>query len=202
MRTEHRAVFFDVAQRFTCWIGLREPNPLSEKWIGRPGGYPKPEMCKAKTADNSAFKYAGLVVDPTRCPQAFKPAALAAATAAWAKFAKSGRLPVGFTCVEDGSERGLVKLRGSHLFADFDLMAINRSNDDGDFLTTSIDEQAKLFQAVKPALNSGFRVPMIQHGAEMMWREGVGARESELVFWFGSGRRFNSWPSSMPKSGH
>jgi hypothetical protein len=203
MRSEHKQVFFDVAQQLTCWIGLREPNPLSDKWIGRPGAVPKDEACKAKTADNSAFRFAGLVVDPTRCPQGFKRTTLAAATATWKnKFLHGGRLPAGFTCVEGGPESGLVKLRGSYLFADFDLMAINRSTENGDFVPTSIGEQTQLFRAVKPALNRGLRVPMIQHGAEMMWRGGVGGRESEYVLWFGPGRRFNRWPSSMPRGGH
>lgn len=203
MRSDHKAVFFEVAQRFTCWIGLREPNPLSDKWIGRPGGIPKDEKCKAKTADNPIFRFAGLVVNPILSPEAFKPATRSAATATWKNdFLQGGRLPPGFTCVQDGPEKGLVKLRGACIFADFDLMAIVRSSESGDFLLTSQVEQRRLFDAVKPALNRGLRVPMIQHGAEMMWREGVGGRESEFVLWFGPGRRFNRWPSSMPRAGH
>jgi hypothetical protein len=202
MLSQHKVVFFDVAQRLTCWIGLREPNPLSDRWIGRPGGVPKGETCKAKTADNQAFRYAGLVVDPTRCPEAFKPASLAAATSTWNQFSRGGRLPPEFTCVEDGPEKGLVKLRGSYIFADYDLMAVNRAGEGGGFLTTSQLEQRRLFEAVKPALNRGLRVPMIQHGPEMMWQQGVGGREFEYVLWFGPGRRFNRWPSSMPRGGH
>ena len=57
------------------------------------------------------------------------PATVAAATATWTNnFLQGGRLPIGFTCVDDGPERGVVKLRGSFLFADFDLMAINRAS--------------------------------------------------------------------------
>lgn len=199
MRNEHQQVFFHVAQQLTCWIGLREPNPFADKWIGLPGGIPKVLECKARTADNPSFWFAGLVVDPTRSPDGFTPATLAAATATWKnKFLQAGRLPAGFTCVEDGQERGLVKLRGSHLFADFDLMAVNRATESGDFLPTSQLEQTKLYEAAKIDLNRGFQVPMIQHGAEMMWEGGVGGRESEFVLWFGPGRQFNRWPSSMP----
>lgn len=203
MLSQHRAVFFDVAGRHTCWIGLREPNPLSDKWIGRPGGVPKAETCKAKTADNPTYPFAGLVVDPFRSPQAFRPTSLAGAKSAWQnKFVRGGQLPPGYTIIGDGPEAGLVKLRGSFLYADFDLMAVLRSDESGQFLTTSQPEQKRLFDAIKPALNRGLRAPMIQHPAEMMWREGVGGRAAEYVLWFGPGRRFNRWPSSMPQGGH
>ena len=203
MHSQHKTVLWDVAQRHTCWIGLREPNPLSDKWIGRPGGVPKPLSCKGKTADNSTFPFAGLVVNPLLCPQAFTPASLGAATEAWKnKFLeKGGRLPAGYTCVEDGPEKGLVKLRGSYLFADFDLMSLVRATEDGKFLFTSEEELKDLFVAVQLELNRGLRVPMIQHSVEFLYKE-VGAREFEYVLWFGPGRRFNRWPSSMPKGGH
>ena len=203
MRPAHTQVFFDAAQQFTCWIGLREPNELTEKWIGRPGCQPKPESCKAKTADNAAHRFGGLVVDPVLCRDAFTPLNLKAALDTWQhKFLIGGRLPANFTRAESGPEMGLVKLNGAAMFADFDLMAIVRSNARGEFLFTSNAEQAQLFAAVEPVLNRGLGVRMIQHGAEFMWDQGVGARESEWVLWFGPGRRFNRWHSSMPKGGH
>jgi hypothetical protein len=204
MRPEHKEAFFLAAQQFTCWIGLREPNPLADRWIGRPGYAPKPEECKAKTADNPAHRLAGLVVDPVLCPQAFKADTRQVAVEKWQKaFLTAGRLPGGFTRIEHGPDAGLVKYQGAALFADFDLMAINRSNARGEFLQTSNEEEEQLFALVQPELNRRLGAPMIQHGAEFMWDKGVGAREFEYVLWFGPGRRFNRWPSSMPtKSPH
>ena len=193
MRTAHEQVFFDVADQLTCWIGVREPNPLSDRWIDWPGGVPKPLECRAKTADNPLFRFSGLVVDPTLCPEGFKD--VGGATATWNdNFLEAGRLPPAFTRGEHEPERGLVRLRGSLLFADYDLMAICRATEDGDFLITSEGFQGE----VQATINDGLGVPRIQHGAEMMYKK-VGARELEDVLWFGPGRRFNVWPSSMPR---
>lgn len=205
MRHDHVEVFFDAAQHrdasgrvVYCWIGLREPNPFADRWIGRVNAIPKPVSCKAKTADNPNFPFAGLVVDPVLRPEAFEPGSLAGAVDCWnEKFALGGRLPVGFTRDDSGPEAGLVKLGGSAIFADFDLMAISRSNASGERLFTSEQEERELFTAVEPILARGLGVPMIQHGTEFSY-EGVGARPSEQVFWFGPGRRFEAWPSSMP----
>ena len=41
MRRDHMDVFFKVAEQFECWIGVREPNPLADKWIGKSGYVPK-----------------------------------------------------------------------------------------------------------------------------------------------------------------
>jgi hypothetical protein len=203
MRPDHVLAFKTVADRFTCWIGLREPNPLGEKWIGNAACMPKPETCKAKTADNPGFPQAGLVVDPSTRPEAFLPASRPEALRKWTmEFAKGGRLPTGYTTVTRGPEQGLVKLRGKSLYADFDLMALLRSDASGAKLHTSQGEQAQLFAQVAPALNQLLRVELIQHGAEFMWLGGVGARESEWVLWFGPGGRLERHASSMPRGGH
>lgn len=192
-----------AAQQFTCWIGLREPNELSAKWIGQPRHEPKGESCKAKTADNAAHQFGGLVVDPILCPGAFRPDTLQTAVRTWQqKFLVAGRLPMGFTSAASGPEMGLVKHNGSAIYADFDLMAITRSNAQGDFLPTSELEQKQLFAQVEPVLNRGLGARLIQHGAEFMWDKGVGARESEFVLWFGPGQRFRQTMSSMPQGGH
>lgn len=205
MLSQHREVFFTVAAEKNCWIGLREPNPLSEKWFGRPGCVPKDMQCKAKTADNPNFEYSGLVANPETRPEAFTSATLESAKKTWSKFLVAGQLPLGWTCVVDSVERGLVKNpQGSFLFADYDLMAICRANAMGEMLFTSNDEATKLSSAARGRLNELFKrivgVEMIQHGSEFEWAGGVGARESELVYWFGPGRRFHVGTSSMPKS--
>jgi hypothetical protein len=203
MRQDHTEVFFDAAQQYVCWIGLREPNPLADRWIGTPGYIPKGENCKAKTADNPNSQFAGLVVDPILRPEAFKSDTRSAAVDTWKnKFLRAGRLPPGFACVQTGPDRGPVRFSGSAIFADYDLMAISRSDTRGEWLPTSQAQQKELFAKIEPFLKKGLRVSMIQHPTEFMWTGGVGAREMEWVLWFGPGRRFNRWLSSMPRAGH
>jgi len=203
MREAQKEVFFAAAEQFTCWIGLREPNPLAEKWMGLAGYTPKSMACKAKTADNPSHRFGGLVVDPTKCPGAFKPESLKDATETWTReFLVGGQGPPMFTVVASGNELGVVKLQGKSLYADFDLMAINRASAEGQFLFTTLAEQKELFDKVEPFLNRGLSAPLIQHGAEFMWDQGVGAREFEYVLWFGPKRKFQRSPSSMPKGGH
>lgn len=203
MKQTHKNVFFAAAEQFTCWIGLREPNELSAKWIGVARHVPKMEECKAKTADNPSHRFGGLVVDPTVCPEAFMPTSVQGAVRTWQqKFLKGNSLPPGFFRAENGAEKGLVKFNGSAIYADFDLMAVNLSNLNGDFLPTSLNEQKELFARVEPVLNRGLGARLIQHGAEFMWDKGLGARESEFVLWFGPGKRFKQTMSSMPQGGH
>jgi len=192
---QYKKVFFDVAHQYTCWIGLREPNPLSLPWVGQAGYAPKPETCKAKSADKPGHKYAGLVVNPKTCRDGFTARTLQLAIDTWDhKFAPGGRVPSPYKL--DGD---LVKLNNNAIHADFDLMAIVRSNAAGDFLETPMMIQEELFRVVKPALNNCLGSPMIQHGAEFMWDTGVGARASEFVLWVGPGRRFRQSISSMPQ---
>jgi len=199
MQPDHVLAFKTVADRFTCWIGLREPNPLGEKWIGNAGCGPKPESCKAKTADNPAFQYAGLVVDPTERPEAFLPASLPEALRKWNEgFMKSGSMPPGYSSVNEGSGRGVVTLHGRSLYADFDLMTLLRSDARGAKLYTTQPELHRLFDDVGPALNEILGVEMIQHGVEFTYADGVGARALEWVLWFGPGGRVERHLSSMP----
>jgi len=197
MLSHHKEAFYKAADRLVCWIGLREPNPLAEKWIGR-GGVPKGIDCKAKTSDNPSFKFSGLVVSPTLRPEAFKPDSLDTAEDKWCEFAPHDKLPSGYSCVTDGPEKGLVKKNGSPIFADYDLMAICKAGPDGRLARTTKHEEGALFIPIRRELNAAFGVPMIQHGAEFMWNKGVGAREREFVLWFGPKRQFRQDISSMP----
>ncbi len=202
MLNQHKEAFYKAAHQLNCWIGLREPNDLSDKWIGKPGYTAKGVSCKAKTADNPSFKYSGLVVDPMICPEAFKMLSLHDAKEKWMKFAPGGKLPAGFTREATGYEKGLVKHFGKAIHADFDQMAICVADKDGKMGNTSGEQQKQLFAEVEKTLNREFRTPMIKHGAEFMYTEGVGARESESVYWFGPNRKFQLGHSSMPKGGH
>ena len=202
MLSQHKDIFYAVAQQVHCWIGLREPNELSDKWIGKPGYIAKAANCKAKTADNPPFAFSGLVVDPMLCPEAFKMLTLQDAKEKWAKFAPANRLPPGFTREISGREKGLVKYNGNAIHADFDLMQVCNAGADDKMVFTTEEDEKRLFKEVEHLLNSRFRPPMIQHGSEFMYKEAVGARESEAVYYFGPNRKFQVGHSSMPKMGH
>jgi hypothetical protein len=202
MRADHREVFFRVAEKHVCRIGVREPNPLADRWMGRAGCAPKSVRCKAKTADNPGFEFAGLVTSPALRPEAFTAATLELARESWGKFAVGDRLPMGFSVTAEGRERGLVRERGQLIHADYDLMAIVRSDARGAFRETSQQQQHELFAKVQGELNAALGSDLIQHGAEFMWDGGLGARAREYVFWFGPGRTLHVSQSSMPPEGH
>lgn len=195
----HRQVFSDVATEQSCWIGVREPNPLADRWIATGTCVPKSQACKAKTADSDTFLYAGLVVDPGTRPEAFQRVTLPRARAKWQKFLQGGRIPPGFSIVEQGPERGLVHYMGRRIVADYDLMALLESNADGDRLHTGPAQLRGLVQRVVPAVNRALGVDMIQHGPEFDPDfDDLGAAAREWVLWFGPGGRLARHESSMP----
>lgn len=195
MLSHHFDVFYSVADEYWCWIGLREPNPLSDQWIGKFGYVPKSLDCKAKTSDKLDFKFRGLVVDPTLCPEAFLNSEEAKATWTY-KFLQNGDLPSGFSRDTQGPERGLVRHNGSKIHADYDLMCLVKASQDGSLAFTSPEEINELFSNVEKALNNQLGSKMIQHGTEFQF-QGMGARESEMVLYFGPKRQFRSSVSSM-----
>ena len=206
MRNSHKKAFLSTAQKFSCWIGLREPNPLSDKWIGKPGGRPKSVYCKAKTADNEMHPFTGLVVDPYLCRDAFKKDTLKRAEDKWKDFLDGTQLPIGFTRIESGYLKGLVKHHGLAIYADYDIMTIKRADKNGNMTSTQgpekdIKELNTLFEKVSKEINKKLGVPMIQHGSEFQY-EGLGAPEFEYILWFGPNGRFFTGVSSMPEESH
>lgn len=199
MLEAHRRAFLHVAQARACWIGVREPNPMADRWIAGGTCVPKSEACKAKTADNPTFPYAGLVVDPTTRSEAFQRATLPRAMEKWGEFLKVGRPPAGFSIVEEGPERGLVRFRGRRIMADYDLMALLKSNAAGERLYTDKSEIPDLIRRVVPAVNQALGIDMVQHGPEFdPGFKYLGAAPREWVLWFGPGRRVERHESSMP----
>lgn len=200
MKREHHRIFLEAAQRFNCWIGLREPNPLADKWIGRAGYIPKSDKVKAKTADQSDHPLAGLVVDPTLCPDAFSAASRKRAAENW----NPAGLPGGAIVVQDGPQKGLVRLNGKGIYADFDLMCLVKAGERGEMLYTTDTECMALHTRVALFINTRIGVKMIQHGPEFdpSFKK-VGAKESELVLYYGPGGKSRAGYSSMSeKSPH
>ncbi len=94
MKQEHKNAFLATADQFSCWIILREPNELSDRWIGRAGYKPKRVTCKAKSADDPVHPLGGLVVDPKLCPDAFASQSLTTVLETWeTEFLINGRYP-------------------------------------------------------------------------------------------------------------
>ena len=98
MRGKDLQKFLQVAKEFNVIILVRHTNADSLKYIGKAGYYPKPALCKAKTADKNppAFttlvqgrkqtfqpEIAGLVVHPGFHPYAYEPKKVAKAASEW-----------------------------------------------------------------------------------------------------------------------
>jgi hypothetical protein len=221
MLESHRRIFFEVAQKHTCWIGLREPNALSDQWIDRPGFRPphdvpdavsKGSNCAAKTADNPDHPLAGLVVSPVAVPNAFLPGSLRRALDAWNEFAPVGQPRNGFTVDKDGKWAGCVRISGRLIHSDYDLMTICRGDQNGGFVamnhlrapgptnhSAAREELEQLSEVVIRDLNAKFQFCMVQHGPEFLYN-GVGAKPLEYCYWFGPGNRFEVSLSSMNKN--
>ena len=228
MLHRHKEIFFNIAQQFNCWIGVREPNELADRWVEQPRYIAKPLSCKPKTADNANDKVGGgLVVNPLLRPQAFTDGSREDAIKIWKKFLIpfsrfnppffqrrtafkpetlqerfALKLPEGYRCIEDGKKKGLVTLDGCFIHADYDLMTILQADGQGNRSATSIDQTKVLAKTVVPILNNRFGFKLIQHGSEMEWRGGIGARDSEDIWWFGPKNQFLSNKSYMPTEKH
>lgn len=100
MRGKDVRAFCMVAQKYNVYILVRQTNPESLAYVGKPGYYPKPAAIKAKTADfeppllsyvsngqrrMTQHKVAGLVVHPWLQPSVFKEQKLAKAKDYWLK---------------------------------------------------------------------------------------------------------------------
>ena len=171
MKHEHHRIFHAAADRFQCWIGLREPNPLADRWIGKPGYMPKAMSVKAKTADRPGHPLAGLVVDPTLRPGAFRAGdSLKRAKDNW----KPSALPEGAQVTQEGDEKGLVRVHGKAIYADYDLLALQWADSStGDFQYTYSSAKDPgswaielLYRHVMLDLNNRLGVELVQHGPE------------------------------------
>lgn len=198
MEEEHKLIFWEVADSLQCWIGVREPNPYSQDYMGAADAIPKPEECKAKTADNPDSDLKGLVVDPTERPDAFRSGSVERAIGTWKEkfLTQKGGVPDGFTVDRQGPDRGLVRMGGMKIFSDYDLMTLVKSNEAGQYLSTDTDQLKALAYRVEGLLNRLLPKPMIQHGPEFLF-DGVGGKHGEFVLWFGPGQRFFVGPSSV-----
>jgi hypothetical protein len=186
VRPDHMDVFKRVARETSCMIGLREPNRLLDRWVGRPGFIAKPASCGAKAADAPDHPLGGLVVDPTVVPEAFRATSARRAAEKWVRFAKGGQLPTGFTRATVAGQAGLILLHGSAIHSDYDLMMIVKVDAAGRLVGETkprLPGPTAIGEDVVARLNGHFGRTLVCHGPEFEY-EKVGADESEGVLLF------------------
>ena len=181
MKQQHKTIFFSVANLLKCWIGLRKPNPQSDQWINKHGYVAKMQSCKAKTADRE-HKFAGLVVDSYKNSNAFKNPE--SAQKKWDEFAQSDD----FKNFEVNNE-GILLYNNFAVHADYDLLAVSKTDKEGNMVFMTQLEAAALSIKVGNELNKRFRKKMVCHGSEFEW-DGIGAKNGEMIYWFGPNNQF------------
>lgn len=214
MPEKHFSLFFETANKLNCVIGVREPNPLVNRWYRDSNYRPKPRLCKAKTAALDVTErntgitrvVAGLVVSPVILPKAFSPDKLAIAEACWDEFLAIRPKKVdsdsaasradGYAIIMDGPNKGLVTLHGKFIHSDYDLMFVNKWEKNRGAFYTSIKDRISLAVKVQEYFNPRGG-NMIQHGSVFGWKGGLGANDTEYVFLFYPDGSFEVTRSSM-----
>jgi hypothetical protein len=185
MRPQDRAVFSQAARNFQLWILVRRTNPESLKYIGLSGYVPKPIECKAKTADKDSKRgrLAGLVADPTRCPEAFSAAKLGKALQIWnGEFSQHTQVEKPgsrWAVVTDQSARhyGAVTCNGDFIYGDYDLYDIidpdqaPRNLAAVEALGSQPHMRGPNFYKVQQFVNVRIGAPVVQHGGEMQYTD-------------------------------
>lgn len=160
-------------------------NKQSLRFVNRAGFVPKPMSCKAKTADVDprGKQIAGLVVDPTKVPEAFSHTRRSGAERIWREFAQrlqpGHRNGPGNYTVESNSSAphfGCLRLNGNLIYGDYDLfdivpvgherrnLALVKSTGDG-----AIDMRGARVAPVQDFINTRLGVEMIQHGGNAQY---------------------------------
>jgi hypothetical protein len=174
MRTQDKAAFLDAARQFNVWILVRRTNPASMKYIGKQGFSPKRIDCKAKTADLDIAPYelAGLVVDPTIHPNAFKPKKLPTAKGFWAKMQPLSATPYTVDANAKSKHYGCLQIQGRYIHGDYDLYDIidvtqaQRNLAAVETLLGQPHRRGPKVLTVQEFINGRIGSPMIQHGGE------------------------------------
>ena len=179
MRPQDKKIILDAAHQFNAWILVRRTNPASMQYIGRPGYAPKRIDCKAKTADLDvgSYKLAGLVVDPTIHPRAFKPGKTSKVEKSW----KEMKPVMGTLYTVDTNQKsrhyGCLQFRGNYIHGDYDLYDIidvkqpHRNLALVETLHGQPHQRGHLVPQVQNFVNSRIGVDMIQHGGEAQYTD-------------------------------
>jgi hypothetical protein len=179
MRTQDKIAFLEAARKFQAWILVRRTNRASLDYIGRSGYTPKRIDCKAKTADLDVppFKLAGLVIDPTIHPRAFKADRKAKADQAWADMKSLVGTVYKIDLNPQSRHYGCLMLNGAYIHGDYDLYdVIEVARPRGNLALVETLHGQPHFRGykVKPVLeyiNSRIGSPMIRHGGEAQYKD-------------------------------
>jgi len=170
---QHVAIFTEIARKKQCHIIVRCPNRASDQFMGRAFFTAKPLECKAKTANNLAHQFAGLVVSPEKLREAFLSNSYRGAKEAWEKFTANG-MPSGYSLAA-GQWSGCLTLNGNLIHADYDLLAVTPAEGPVDdqnnprlraYSTEEYGMISALTKEIMDALNYEFKCPLVKHGAE------------------------------------
>jgi hypothetical protein len=177
MRPNDRTIFLDAARHFQVWILVRRTNRAALEYIGRPGFYPKPIDCKAKTADEDIgrYKLAGLVIDPTGRRAAFKASRYQDALSCWEETRRL--LGTTFTLDEDpqSAHCGCLMLKKNYLHGDYDLYDIvditqpYRNLAAVEVLRGQPHMRGPKFLRVQNFINLRIGSPVLQHGSDAQY---------------------------------
>lgn len=185
MRPIDKIVFSEAAHHFNVWLLVRRTNPKSLPYIGKSGYVAKRIDCKAKTADldSDGFQTAGLVVDASIHPHAFKSGKGAKALGEWDSFARqqgiSEKNEGRYTVDRDKKSRhyGCVLFDGKYIHGDYDLYDIilaeqPRRNLAAVEVLHGVPHMrgAKLHE-VMAYINERIGAEVVRHGGEMQYAD-------------------------------
>ncbi|MGD0909405.1 MAG: hypothetical protein ABSA96_17630 [Candidatus Acidiferrales bacterium] len=179
MRPQDKTLFLEAARKYQVWILMRRTNVESLKYIGRAGYTPKRIDCKAKTADVDIAPYAlaGLVVDPTVHPKAFKPGKAQSAKDCWARMQPLAASMYTVDTNQKSRHYGCLKFQGSYIHGDYDLYDIidvtqaHRNLALVESLLGQPHRRGPFVLTVQDFINSRIGSPMIQHGGEAQYAD-------------------------------
>jgi hypothetical protein len=186
--------FSQAARQFSCWILVRRTNKDSLRFIGKAGFVPKPIDCKAKTANNSKHRFAGLVVDPGLVPDAFDPNKLNSVKSTWSEFETVLKTSKRYTVETDKRDDhfGCVKLNGNCIHGDYDLKDVILVNHMHRNLA-SVEQmhgqrhmRGPLFFKIQQFVNARIGIDMVQHGGEAQYAD----HSDEPIEMFGPGGEY------------
>jgi hypothetical protein len=179
MRSQDKAIFLAAARQLQVWILVRRTNRASLEYVRRTGYTPKRIDCKAKTADTDIppYQLAGLVVDPTIHPNAFRPDKAAKVRDCWAAM----RTLIGGLYKVDSNTKskhyGCLQIQGSYIHGDYDLYDVidiaqaHRNLAAVETLLGQPHRRGAKVLAVQEFVNSRIGSPMIQHGGEAQYAD-------------------------------
>ena len=179
MRQEDEKAFQKIAVGERLWILVRDTNPASLKYIGRPGYVPKPIDCKAKTAksDVGVYRTAGLVTDPHVQPLAFPPEKLRATAQTWDDMMRHSLLGYRVDQNPRSIHYGCLMLQGQHIHGDYDLYDIVVPGHETaniaalETLRGQKHNRGPRFYKVQHMVNALIGSDVVQHGAEMQYAD-------------------------------